>query len=208
MTRESIRKLWWIFSWFALLFGLFAFVRTTGMTPISDPFGVFSHEPDGVPVLALPIEIVSFSFSLGLYYLWISKTTQSAWARKIPVPPFFNESDIDATTLDGKAFQAVVITVFFVAPFVLLLLLSTQYLKAKIFFSVIHGPTVPLGLHWWCHFDTRGLYRAAARRTGYFVVGDAHGPQYYPLLTWVYFVAVLATTAGVAAIFRKIFRNK
>jgi len=87
--------------------------------------------------------------------------------------------------------------------------MCNQYLDASIYFNVkrVSGAEL-LGFEGWGHFRTLELYAAARGREGFFRFGSADGPQYYPILTWVYAVAVVAITGYFLHVMTQIFGGR
>lgn len=203
MSKKLIQVVWWLFALFSISFSTLALLRARGMHPISDPFGVLDHRSTDVAALAVPLEIISNFLVLLFAYLWsIRFAPGQSWARRVPLLPFFSDVDVDASTLGGKMFQGSILAVFVIAPFALLLIMCVQYLMGDVYYSVVDGQTLSLNITWWAHFDTVKLYRAAEARggAGYFVFGSERGVQYYPVLTWVYAIAVFGLTLFLARI--------
>ena len=210
MSRKALRALWWLFALFSLTFGVIADLSATGAT--SDPgifFGVLKRANAAeVPDLALPVQLVV----VGLV-LWLTRTYSRAvggenWAARVPIIPLLDEKDIDPTQTGGKLIQGAVIAVFVVIPVVLIILVSVKYLDASIYFNVHRGPTDLIAPDSWGHFGTRTIYAAAKGRPGFFRAGSENGPQYYPLLTWLYAVAIVFETLYLGRVLWEIFRSK
>jgi hypothetical protein len=210
MSRKALIALWWLFAGSSLIFGVVAVLCATGAT--SDPgifFGVLKRpHASEVPVLALPVQLVV----TGLV-LWLTRTYSRAvggrnWAARIPIIPFFDERDIDPQQSGGKLIQGAVITLFVIVPVVLVILVGVQYLQASVYYGVHRGPTELITLDSLGHFGTRTLYAAAKGRPGFFRAGTPDGPQYYPLLTWVYAVTVVLEAVYLARVLWGTFRSK
>jgi hypothetical protein len=207
MSAKALKTIWWAFALFTLTFSTFAFLRTRGLKPKPDLFGIFDLEPSGVPALALPVEIVLVTVILWLTWQWVNSVpVDSPWPGRLPLPHFDTE-DIDPTHPGGRAIQTANIILFLIAPVFLLLAMCVQYWMATIYFSLRRGPTVSLNLSEWSHFNTSAIYSAAAGRDGFFVLGYEKGPQYFPPLTWVYAGAVLALLIFFAFTLRRIFSS-
>jgi hypothetical protein len=208
MSRKALKVLWWLFALFSLTLGVVADLSAAGAT--SDPgllFGVLKRTSSEVPVLALPVQIIVVGVVLWLTRIWSTAVGGDCWAAKVPIP-YFDEKDIDPTQPGGKVFQGAVIVLFVIVPFVLLVLVAVKYLDASVYYNVKRGPTELITFDSWGHFGTRTIYVAAAGRPGFFRAGTEHGPQYYPLLTWVYACAILLEVAYLARVLGGIFRSK
>jgi hypothetical protein len=210
MSRKALIALWWLFAGFSLIFGVVAVLCATGAT--SDPgifFGVLKRpHASEVPDLALPVQLVVAGLVLWLTHTYSRAIGGGNWAARIPIIPFFDERDIDPQQSGGKLIQGAVIALFAIVPVVLVILVGVQYLEASVYYSVHRGPTEFITLDSWGHFGTRTLYAAAKGRPGFFRAGTPDGPQYYPLLTWVYAVTVVLEAVYLARVLRGIFRSK
>lgn len=208
MSRKALRVLWWLFALFSLTLGVIADLSANGAT--SDPgffFGVLKRPPSEVPVLVLPVQIIIVGLVLWLTGIWSNAVGGDKWAAKVPIP-YFDEKDIDPAQLGGKLFQGLVIAIFVVLPFVLLVLVSVKYLDASVYYNVKRGTTELIKLDSWGHFGSNTLFAAARGRPGFFRAGTENGPQYYPILTWVYAFAIIFNTAYLSHVLWGIFRTK
>lgn len=205
MSAKAVKTLWSFFALFALTFGTLALLRTRGVEPDEDVFGILGLEPAEAAALALPLQILVFTIVLALTRVWQAGTPNLGWASRVPIF-YFDAQDVDPRLRGGKIYQGIAIGLFVVLPFLLLLVLANQFLDASLYFSIKRGPTDLIGFDRLGHFATLQIYAATDGKIGFFRYGTADGPQYYPILTWFYALAVLLVSLYFARVLTLVFR--
>lgn len=204
MSKRAFSTFWWMIGAFALTFSLLAFLRTRGQEVPGELFGILKMEPPEVAALAVPVAFAAYSLLLLLTWVWCKECGGDHWASRIPVVRFGPE-DIDPEHPGGRGFQGGAIGLFLILPLIMLALLGIQYLRGSIYFNIKRGPTELLGMEWLGHFATATIYAAAKGRQGFFRFGSATGPQYYPVLTWIYLCWFIALGITLIVTLKRIF---
>ncbi|MBM0106507.1 hypothetical protein JM946_17395 [Steroidobacter sp. S1-65] len=207
MSRKALSILWWMIGVFALTFSLLAFLRTRGQDVPGEIFGILEMNPAEVAALAVPVAFAAYSLLLYLTCMWCKECGGNHWASRIPIARFGPE-DVDPEHPGGQGFQGVVIGLVLILPMIILVLLGVQYLRGSIYFSIKRGPTELLGMEWLGHFYTATIYSATQGRAGFFRFGSATGPQYYPVLTWIYLCWFIGMVITFGVTLKRIFRAK
>jgi hypothetical protein len=200
MSPRAFQTIW---SWGALvlvLWSVLGFLRTTGVEAggggtILEPFGLLLFKPSEVPAFVLPVQIVLVALLLRLTRIWTKEVGKSHWASRLPVF-FFKDSEVHTSHPGGRRYQLIALIGLLWLPLVVTLLFMVSYLRATIYFSAKGRlDTYSTGISGLGHFNTPEIYASAHGQVGFWRLGTDSGPQYYPVLTWVYVAALLALLA-------------
>jgi hypothetical protein len=191
MSARAFQIVW---SWAALvllLLSVLGFLRSTGLDAggagsILEPFGILALKPPEVALFVLPVQVICLILLLALTSTWAKELGRKHWATRLPIF-FFSESEVDPAHLGGQLYQRISLITFFLVPLLLTTLIVLSYLRATIYFSP-EGPRSPYstGINWFGHFNTFRIYASRGGSPGFWRLGTESGPQYYPLLTWLY----------------------
>ncbi len=210
MSEKAYARVWWVVCTLWLSFSAYAFHKSTSAHG-DTPFAFIDRSPPEVPAVALPVQLVLCAIALLLTYLWARSKMDSPPAHRLPVA-FFDRADVDLGHVGGKAFQAVSGVILVVVPFLLLLRMGARFLRGDIFFSIRGAPDrIDLKMSGLEHFETRRIYEAAGAvapgKEGILLFGTDHGPQFYPWLTWVYFLGLVGLSLFMLVLLRALLRN-
>ena len=189
MTEAALRKLWTFFATFALTFSVYAFLRTTGLKPSRDVFGLLDLQPSELPLLAVPLEVIVFAVTLWLTRAWVRDVGGATWPDRFPTF-YLDREEIKPTSPGGRLYQRWMFFLFLLLPGLLMLHMFGKFIDAPVFWDRTGNVTVQTTiaglnqfdtLRWWADYCSPGFCRYAT----------ASGPQYYLLQPWIYLVAVV-----------------
>jgi hypothetical protein len=199
----SARAFQTIWSWVALivlLFTVLGFLRVSGVdaggagTPL-EPFGVFAFKTSEVSTFLLPLQIMLVALLLKLTAVWTGELGEACWATRLPVF-FFKHSEVHPHHPGGQRFQLIAVIALIWAPMAVSVFFVTTYLRATVYFSPKGDqPTYSTGISGLHHFDTASIYASAHGQPGFWRLGTESGPEYFPVLIWVYAVLLVALLA-------------
>jgi hypothetical protein len=197
MSANAFRSIWSLCALFtfadaALGFLRVAGVHTGGEGTAVEALGIFKYAPSEVPGVALPVQIALFGALLLLTRVWTRQLGADKWATRFPVF-YFAAADVDPATDGGARYQFCAFVVFLVVPLLLLVIMMMSYLRGTIYFSQEHtSDVISTNVSGWGHFNALRIYRAAQGKVGSFRLGTAEGPEYFPLLTWLYALLIVS----------------
>src|SRR5688500_7136231 len=120
MSKLAITKLWSFFALSLLTLSFLFFLRTTGVDPQTDTFGIMGYKATTMPVLALPMDLFLMCVTLWMTWVWCVGSGATNWAERIPIF-YFESKDINPTTRGGKIYQGWAVGLALVLPMLLTL---------------------------------------------------------------------------------------
>lgn len=201
MSRAALTKLWSFFALTTLTLSFLFFLRTTGVKPGSDTFGILGYKASTIPTLALPMSMVLFAIVLWLTWVWSESVERGNWAQRIPLF-YFEEKDVNPLMRGGRIYQGWSFALTLVAPMLLIAQMADRFFRGAVFGrpeGKKEAVQVAEGVQM---FDVAALLGMP----GLLRFGDADGPQFFAVQAWAYamflFVLGLAWLLAMRSVFR------
>jgi hypothetical protein len=180
MSERAIRVTWSFLGVLLMAFSAAALLRTTASQAPEKLLPLNSFGAYGVTLLAIPI-----GSAMLLAVLWLTRRYPSGrsatqtWASRLPVF-YFERSDIDCRSRDGKTYQLAFLLGFILGPALTQVLLYIKFLSGTVCFGKDKAAT---DIVWLKHFWPTGVMWPSVAGSGY----SLDGLTYYPLFQpWAY----------------------
>lgn len=205
MTDKALTKIWSFFAFALLSFAFLATLRTTGVSNPGGNFGLLGYQPSTVAALALPLDLLLCAIVFRLTAMRAARYPRAGWSERMPLF-YFEPSDVDPRSREGRNYQRVAVLLVLVVPLLLTAQMADRFLSGQVHLSCrCHGDerdhkgcgTVcvrPVSESRSGHFNTASLI-SAAEQGGMLRFGEKHGPEYLPWSPWVYLVLALFVMA-------------
>ena len=200
MSRAALAKLWSFFALTTLTLSFLFFLRTTGVEPGSDTFGILSYKAATIPILALPMNIALFAIVLWLTWVWSESTERGHWAQRIPLF-YFDVKDVNPLTRGGRVFQMWSFVVALVVPMLLIGQMADRFFRGEVYGKPAGSAETVKVAEGAQLLDVSGLLAIP----GLLRFGEADGPQYFAVQAWVYVLFLLLVSAAWLGVMRSIF---
>ena len=205
MSKKAITKLWSFFGLTFLSLSFLFFLRTTGMDPKGDSFGILGYTAATIPALALPMDYFLCTIFLWLSLVWSRQVGGPTWAHRQPIF-YFETGDVDVGTSGGRVFQLWAFVLTMGVPLLLVTQMVARFFGGSVYANCqcttsglaatcqpLCGPTkstarVAEGMQ---QFDFARLSAVDPMLR----FGDVNGPQFFPVLPWIYAAWGLALLA-------------
>jgi hypothetical protein len=202
MEDKAWGKIWGVVGLAALVFGWAAAARSRGLDAKT------SVAVDVGSILPVASSILSFLVLFALTILTVEVTIRFAmlhlndgWFKRVPIA-FLSSDEIDPSSRDGKAYQAILFIAFSILPILFLFFVFVQFSDAP-----TYRPDGKLFENGWANYMPTasptwkwlsGLYR----------FGDPKGPSYYPVFQpWLYLSMLGLTAVRCAVMLQRVFRT-
>lgn len=202
MSRAALTKLWSFFALTTLSLSFLFFLRTTGVKPGSDTFGILGYKASTIPILALPMNMALFAIVLWLTWVWSESVQNGSWTQRIPLF-YFEERDVDPLTRGGRIYQRWSFSLTMVVPMLLTLQMADRFFRATVFGRLEEGEKDAVLAEGLGMFTEPKLHAAV----GQLRFGDADGPQFFAIQPWVYAGLLAALVLCWLWVLRSIFRR-
>lgn len=202
LSRAALTKLWSFFALTTLSLSFLFFLRTTGVRPGSDTFGILGHNALTIPILALPINMALFAIVLWLTWEWSKSVHQGSWSQRIPLF-YFEEKDIQPLTRGGRIYQRWSFSLTMVVPMLLTLQMADRFFGGAVFGRLKECEKDAILVKGLGMFTEPKLHAAV----GLLRFGDADGPQFFAIQPWVYAGSLAALVFFWLLVLTSIFRR-
>lgn len=174
MSESAIRKVWSLFALTLLTLSVLFFLRTTGVAPKDDIFGILGYRPTTIAVLALPVDIVLLILVSALTWFFSHRSKGRSFTSRFPIF-YFDSPDIDTTTTAGRWYQRCVFALFLVLPLVLTGQMFSRFLDGAVHAEVKKDEFEVITWSGRAHFSAP---KAPTQYAGYLRFGEKDGPEY------------------------------
>lgn len=217
MSEKAITKLWSFFGLTLLSLSFLFFLRTTGMNPKGDSFGILGYTATTIPALALPMDYFLCSVFLWLSLVWSRQVGGASWAYRQPIF-YFEKTEIDVGTRGGRVYQLWAFVLTMIVPPLLVVQMVTRFFRGSVYANCqCKDSGLSDGCQPLCGLTKSSVPVAEGAQQFDFArltaidpmlrFGDVNGPEFFPVLPWIYAAWGLALLAiwffALLSIFRR-----
>jgi len=203
MSRAALTKLWSFFALTTLTLSFLFFLRTTGVKPGSDAFGILGYKASTIPILALPMNMALFAIVLWLTWVWSESTERGNWAQRIPLF-YFDEKDVNPLTRGGRVYQRWSFVLALVVPMLLVGQMADRFFRGAVYGKPAGSAETVKVAEGVQLLDVSVLLAIP----GLLRFGDPDGPQYFAVQAWVYALLLVLVLAAWLGVMRSVFRRR